>query len=244
VSLIDLQRAAVALCVSKEPPPEALAALGDARIWSLYRELIRERLKEEIAFALRRTHAAAGEAFERAFEHYLEHAPPRTRYFHGLAESFAASAVPFLRSRPDVPPHLPDLAAYEAALYSVANLPDPDGPPVSELAFDGRPVFAPALRLLEVGHAVHRPKDDGACESGRFFLCIHRRAHESKAQTLVLNATSHDLVQRCLGGAATLSDAVRDHAQARRITVDERFLDGLCTVLADLVERGILLGCA
>jgi hypothetical protein len=242
VSLIDLQRAALALCVSTEAPAEALATLGDERIWRLYRDLVRDRLRAEVGLSLKRTKAAAGEAFELAFEHYLAYEPPRTRFFHGIAESFAASAVPFFRGRGDVLPHVADLARYEAALWSVADLPDPDGEPVLELAFDLRPVFTPALRLLEVEHAVHRKPLDGAYERGRFPLCVYRRAQDKKARTLVLNATSHDLVQRLLAGAPSVSDAVRELAQARQIVVDEKFVDGLCTVLADFLDRGILLG--
>jgi hypothetical protein len=243
MSLIDLQRDAVELCCGPEPTPAQLATLGDERIWRLYRELIRKRLRGELKLALRRTHAAAGEAaFERAFEHHLRRDPPRTRFFHAVVAEFARSAAPFFREDPALAPYLGDLCEYEAALWAVADLPDASAEPLAEFAFDKRPVLAPALRLLALRHAVFEPRADGGYRQGEFYLCIHRRPEDKRARPWTLNAVTFALMQRFATGAPTVSEAVQQVAAERAIALDSKFVDGLCTVLADFIDRGIILG--
>lgn len=244
MSLIDLQRRAVELCCAQKAGSEQLRALGDERIWRLYRELIRNRLRGELKIALERTYAAAGaDAFERAFEHHMQSDPPRTRFFHAVVSDFVRSAAPFFRSEASLPSHLGDLAEYEGALWAVSDLPDVVVGPVSEFAFDKRAVLSPALRLLALQHAVHRQADEsGAYERGEVYLCLHRRPDEKKARTWELNAVSFDLMRRLQGDAKAVSDAVQQVAAARSIPVDQKFLDALCTVLANFIDRGVILG--
>lgn len=244
--IADTERDAVELCLAPELPTPALQRLGDERIWSLYREMVRNRLRGELKTALKRTRAAAGDAlFERAFVHHLETAPPRARFFHAIVGDFARAAVPFLREQRDVPAYLPDLLAYEAAVWAVGDL--DDRPPQGELEdfdFDRRPQLAPALRLLHLQHAVHlKPAADGSYAPREVFLCVHRRPEDRKARTWTMNAVTHDLMQRFAGGETTVTAAVQAVASEREVAVDAQFIDGLCTVLADFIERGIILGC-
>jgi len=245
VSLVDLQRAAVELCCGPEPSSEQVAFLGDERVWRLYRELIRKRLFAELKIALPRTHAAAGaEAFAQAFEHHLRTAPPRTRFFHALVGGFARSATPLFRSDRALPPHLADLCEYEAALWTVSDLDDRVAlAPPTEFSFDRRASLAPALRLLALRFAVHAAPGPSGYEPGEYHLCIHRRPEEKKARTWTLNAVTFALMRRFESTPQeSVSEAVQHVAAERGIAVDEAFLDGLCTVLADFIERGILLG--
>jgi len=243
MSLIDLQREAVELCCGPEPSPEQLAALGDERIWRLYRELIRNRLRGELKIALPRTLAAAGEgAFERAFEHHMRSDPPRTRFFHALVAAFVRSAAPIFRADSALPPYLGDLCVYEAALWEVSDLPDHGAEPASEFSFDKRPVLSPALRLLALRHAVHEQPTEGGYRQGEFYLCVHRRPDDRRAQPWSLNAVTFALMQRFATGAPTVSEAVQQVAAERAIALDSKFVDGLCTVLADFIDRGIILG--
>jgi hypothetical protein len=245
MSLIDVQRAAVELCCGPEPSSEQVAALGDERVWRLYRELIRKRLLGELRIALKRTYAAAGaEPFARAFEQHLREGPPRTRFFHALVAEFVRDAAPLFRSDPGLPPYLGDLAEYEAALWTVSDLDDRAPPQVAEFAFDRPPVLAPAQRLLALRHAVHVVAQgvDGY-QRADVYLCVHRRPDEKRAKTWTLNAVTFALMQHfSRSPEATVGDAVQQVARERGIAVDQNFLDGLCTVLADFIERGILLG--
>jgi hypothetical protein len=244
MSLIDVQRRAVELCCGPEPSSAQFAALGDERIWRLYRELIRKRLLGELRIALPRTHAAAGaEAFERAFDHHMQQNPPRTRFFHAVVGAFADSAAPLFRADPTLPPQLGDLCEYEAALWAVSDLDDRVTLPVVEFAFDRPPLLSPALRLLALRFAVHAPPLAGCYEPGEFYLCLHRRAEERQAKTWTLNAVTFALMRRWQSEPLLrVDEAVQRVATERGIAVDETFLDRLCTVLADFIERGILLG--
>jgi hypothetical protein len=244
MALIDLQRDVIALCLSDEPRPEQFAALGDERIWRLYREMIRTRLLRELRQAFRRTYEAVGkELFDRAFEHHLRTLAPRTRFFHALAAGFATSVGPWLRGEASAPAYAADLVLYEAALREVADLSDAVISPIGEFAFDKVTVFAPAIRLLDLAYAVHRkPDPEGVYERGRFFLCVHRGPTDKRPRIWTLNALSHDLLQRMLPGQQNVSDCIAQMATQRGIAIDEKFLDGLCTVLADFIEKGVILG--
>jgi hypothetical protein len=243
MALIDLQRAVVEVCFGAEPRKEQLAELGNERIFGIYRDAVRSRLRAELGIAFKRTFAAVGaDAVERAFSRFLSSDPPRTRFFHAVAGSFAASAVPFFASEPDLPPYVADLCAYEAALWAVSDLPDHVTEPLVELGFDTAPVLSPALRLLSLRHAVHVEPTDAGYALGEHYLLVHRPPHENRGKPWTLNAVTHDLMQRLFEGGDTLANAVQQVAVQRGFVVDEKFLDGLCTVLADFVDRGVILG--
>jgi hypothetical protein len=48
MALIDVQRAVVDVCFGPEPNPQQLEALGDARIFRIYRDAVRKRLRAEL----------------------------------------------------------------------------------------------------------------------------------------------------------------------------------------------------
>lgn len=243
MALVDLEREVVELCFGPEPSAEQCRRIGDERIWRIYRESIRNRLRSELKFALKRTHAEAGEAFERAFAQFLQEAPPRTRYFHAVVGCFADSARAFFAREPGVPAHLADLCAYEAALWAVSDLPDASPSGLDEFSFDREPVLAPALALLALGHAVHAAPDvNGDYARGEVYLCVHRRADEKKARTWSVNAVTFDLMGHFQRGGQSVTTALQQVAAQRAIALDEPFIDGLCTVLSDFIERGVILG--
>jgi hypothetical protein len=244
VALVDLQRQIVANCLGPEPAGEQLAALGDARVWGLYRRMIRNRIRTELKAAFRRTHAALGrDAFERLFESYLCEHPPRTRFFYAIPGELAEHMVPRLRADASVPPYAADLLAYEAALRCVADLPDRVAPPPQEFAFDKRPVLAPALRLLALEHAVHKPTGpDGGYERTPALLCVYRRAEDKKARIWSLNPVMFALMERFAAQREPVQVSIQHVASERQIALDATFVDKLCTVLADFIERGVILG--
>ena len=242
MALIDVQRSAVELCFGDEPSAEQCDRVGDERIWRIYRDSVRNRLRSELKVAFKRTHPAAGDAFERAFGSFLREAPPRTRFFHAVVGSFAEVAVPWFSADRDLPAFVADLCAYEAALWTVGDLPDTAPEVTREFAFDRTPVLAPALRLLALRHAVHdRPLADGSYPERATYLCVHRRPEHKKARTWTLNAVTYQLMQR-LSRGETVAAAVQGVAEQQSIALDAAFVDGLCTVLADFIERGVILG--
>lgn len=245
MALIDTQRRVVATCFGPEPSAEQLAELGDTKVWGLYRRMVRNRIRGELKAAFRRGYAALGrEAFERALDVYLREHPPRTRFFYALPSEFAERMMPRLRADASVPAFAADLIAYEAAVRCVADLPDvPAATAIGEFAFDKRPVLAAALRLVELEHAVHKPAGpEGGYERAPTHLCVYRRPQDKKARTWSLNPVMFALMQRFAAAQEPVRDSVQVVAAERRIAVDNAFVDALCTVLADFIERGVILG--
>jgi hypothetical protein len=243
MSLIDVQRRAVRACFGPMPTPAELAQLGDARIWGLYRKLVRGRLREEYKRVFRRSYALLGrEAFEALLVHHFEHDPPRSRFFYALSDELARTGVPHLRATPGLPAHAADLLAYEAAVWTVSDLPDVHDGALVELSFERRPVLAPALRLLALDHPVHLRDESAAGQSEPTFLCVYRRPEDKRSRTWAMNGVTFDLLQRFALGTETLTDSVKHVCTARKLVVDERFLDGLSGVLASALTRGVLLG--
>ena len=244
MALIDLQRRVVATCFGPEPSAEQLAALGDVRVWGLYRRMIRNRIRGELKAAFRRTYGALGrEGFERMLDAYLQEAPPRTRFFYALPNEVAQLMVPRLRADASVPPFVADLLAYEAALRCVADLPDRAVAVTGDFAFDKRPVLAPALRLLALEHAVHKADSDGGgYERVATQLCVYRRAVDKKARVWSLNPVMFALMQRFAAQQEPVQVSIQQVTAERGIALDATFVDRLCTVLADFIERGVILG--
>ena len=243
-ALPELERAATALCLGPPPTAEQLAALGEPRIWALYREMVQNRLRSELKVALRRSCDALGEPGpERVFSEWLRQAPPRSRPFHGIVDDFARFAGAFVRADAELTAWAADLIAYEAALWAVSDMDDRVRDAVQDLSFDALPCFAPARRLLALRHAVHdSPLGDGSYKQADVHVCVYRRAADKGARTFVLNPTLHALMVALDAGELTLTQAVQRVATERKLRVDAAFIDGLCTVLADFSERGLLLG--
>ena len=242
-AVVDIERAVVRVCFGVEPASEDLRLLGDERVWRIYREMVRKRLWEECRLGLRRTAEAAGAAFDRVFVAHLAEEPPRTRFFREIVPGFARSAESRFRADASLPAYLADLCAWEAALWEVGDLSDrTDAAPV-EFAFDRVPVLSPTARLLHLRHAVHEtPATGGGYAARDAYLCVHRRADDDRASTWTLAPVTHALLARFERGADTVTAAIQNVAAERGIAVDPGFIDGLCTVLADFLDRGVILG--
>lgn len=242
--LLEIERAVVRTCFASEPSRDDLSALGDERIWGIYREMVRARLLGECRQALPRTARAAGaDAFERAFAAHLAQDPPRTRFFREVVLCFARSAIPTFRTDASLSAYVADLCEWEAARWEVGDLDDRVEPTPGEFAFDKAAVLAPALRLLRLGHAVHeKPAEDGGYPPRAVHLCVHRRADARVVRTWSVAPLGAALLERLVRGDESVSDSVRAVAAARGVEPDARFVDEACGMLAGFLERGFILG--
>jgi Putative DNA-binding domain len=248
MALIDVERAIVCVCFKAQVPEQLLAELGDRRTFMLYREMVRDRLRKELRVALPRTRKTVGdEAFERAFVQHLDRNPPRTRFFHRCVLEFARDAVPMLEADSSVPPWSADLARFEAVQWEVSDLYDQpsagSGAP-RELAFDRPPWLAPALRLVSLAYPVHETRASSASYTPRATrLCVHRAPEHIKTKTWLVNASTHRLLELWQANPTlSITDAVRVLSEERNLVTDQSFVDGLCGVLAEFIERGVVLG--
>jgi hypothetical protein len=240
MGLIDLQRQILSFCFDEVPSEQGLGALGDGEVWLTYREMIRERLMRELRLALPRTRALVGDpAFEQAFAFHLSHEPPRTRFFREVVGAFVASALPLWAANPELHPACCDLARYELARWDVRDLPAQPDFPVHELSFERVAVMSRALRLLSLSHAV-RPGED--LSAGKYYLCLQRVSDLDRPKLWKLTPTTFSLLERLVREDCSVSEVVKQTAQASGARIDAAYLDGLCATLAQFLEAGIILG--
>lgn len=244
MSLHDLERAFVALCCEPTlPSPAAPLDAEHAKIWGIYRNMVRSRFLDEAKFGFKRTLKAVGEpAFVAMFTRFMAEAPPRSRFFYAIVPELAAFAAPLWQHDASVPAWAADLMRYEALRYQVADARADRARPVVELDFELVPVMHEAFALLSCDYRVHRdPEPDGSYVKAKTELAIYRGKDERTVSAYVLSAFCADCIAAWQAGA-TVSESVRNVAQARGVQPDAKLIDALCTVLSDFIERGVVLG--
>lgn len=243
MTLLERNQAVTRVLFEAEPREADLAAIGSRERWLLYREMVRSRLVRTTGSALPRTRDALGEArFEALYARFLAEAPPTTRYLREVASRFADWALPVLRADDDRPPWLPDLLRYEAARWTARYLEPADDPPVVEFAFDRPAVLTPTLRLLDLEWDVSKPPPEGEPYPQRPTVAAVYRDRDHRAAAWVPNATAAALLRVWLTGDFTMTEAVERVTEERGITITQSFLESLSGMLADFLERGLVLG--
>jgi CPA2 family monovalent cation:H+ antiporter-2 len=71
---------------------------------------------------------------------------------------------------------------------------------------------------------------------------VFRRPDDHRVSTWVLKERTVWFLEEWMKGEAVATDSVRTVAEARGMTIDERFVEVIGTTLAELLEAGILLG--
>lgn len=237
----ELQRAMTRVCFDRSPSPEDVAALGGEPIL-LYRELVRSRIRDLFSIALPRTERTIGRAAAGALvEGFLAEAPPRSRYFREVIPAIVAYAVPRLASS-EHPAHAADVLVLESTRWEMGWRDGAIQGPVADFDLERVPVVHPTLRLLALGHAVHRAEgDEDRPERGTFFVCVHRRP-DHRVETRPLDATSARLVRSWARGDRTAIEGVREVLREESREADPAFVDRMGTLLSALLESGALLG--
>jgi uncharacterized protein len=214
---------------------------------AVYRSLVQNGIKTVVGRVLSRTrahlNAAAAGRFDADLARFLGTVGPRTHYLRDVPEELVAWAVPRWRTEPAVPPYVADLALYEVAVFAVASaLDDSPAAPVP-VALDRPLSFARAARLACFSWRVHELPDDdpatGAPARGPVHLLGYRGPGHS-ASWLELTPFAAAIVGALLAGrdlGGAVESAGRDHGTAPAdVTAD------VARLLADLAERGIILG--
>lgn len=233
------------VCLAEAPAAADLAALGGApERWLLYRRMVRNRFGDFIAAALPRTRAALGAArFEACVAAFLASAPPSTRYLREVSPAF----VRYLETaRPPAvaePAWALDLARYEAARAEAAYLPaDADDAAITEFELERVPALTPVHRLVRVGWDVDRPTPDAGHAPEPRALLVYREPATDRVATLALSPTAAALVEHMARGDRTTTACIERVVAAHGGAPDPAFLESVATLLADLLDRGVLLG--
>ena len=223
---------------------------GEPRRWQAYRRMVRSRFYEVAAHAFERLIGVIGiERFHTLVDRFLREAPPRSPYLRdvpGELVAFVESAWEGVQADCALPAYARDLMRYEwAELDASYSHEEVSASHVVPLVMDQRAVLSPAHRLLALDFGVHRlgtDGDDGEVVRGAVLLCLYRDPKTHDVETLELTPVAYTLLKGIEEDSGSLTEVVRNASGARGVEVDVAFVEALSALLADLVERGVLLG--
>jgi len=231
--------------VAKE---DAEALLASPRRLGLYRQLVRHNVVNVVSVMLERTkariEAAAPGAFARDVDAFLAAVGPRTPHLRDVPSEFLAWARPRWQTDARLPRFIVDYAELELVDFTIAVAPRPaPPPPLADVAPDRPLVFADPHVIVRLASAVHElaPGDLRAePESREVHLLVYRDA-EHRTRYLDLSPAAAAILERLFAGRP-LADAMVEATRAAGLPLDADVLAGAARLLADLGERGVLLG--
>jgi hypothetical protein len=227
---------------------DAQAILASPRRLGLYRQLVRHNVTHVIGVMLERTRARLDAhlplAFDRAVDGFLADAGPRTPHLRDVPSEFLAWAAPRWRNDAGVPAWLADYAELELVDFTVGVAPRPaPPPPLADVTAERALVFGDPHVMVHLAWAVHGvPADDvdAVPERRAVHLLVYRDA-EHCTRFLDLTPLAAAILERLFAGRA-LAEAMVEACQSTGHPLDASVLAGAAKLLADLGDRGVLLG--
>jgi len=251
VSWIGYQKSLCDLILAEDAPAADFANLGhEPSRWKAYRRMVRSRFYETIDHGFERLKNIVGsERFHLLVDRFLAIERPRSIYLRDIPGEFLQFLErhwePISREH-GLAAYVLDLARYEWAeletAYAYEEGPTPD---VVPLEMHRVAVLAPAHRLLDLEYPVHRlgtDQEGGALGREPISLCLYRDSKTHDVETLELTPVAARLFVLIEQQTTALDQVVRSAADAARLPVDLAFIEALSVLLADLLERGVLLG--
>jgi len=225
---------------------DAMLKHGAERIL-LYRRLVHNRLRRATREFIPRTVARLGKArFRMDFARFVEDHAIATPYLRVVPETFVAWVVEPWRNDPAVPAYLIDLAHHELLSETVKHDwrggEPPTGLPLAleyPLRFDG------AARLLHYAYPVHRlPLDiDDRTEpvADPIALLVYRDRTDD-VRYLELDPFAAATVQALMVEHLPVAQGLRRACESLDTPLDDERLATAAQLLADLADRGVMLG--
>lgn len=225
--------------------PDAQSILeGELERLLVYRTLVRKTLRGALELSIPRSMARLGPLFDESFDRFLRERGPRSRYLRDVTGELLDFCAPLWRADPRVPSYITDLARHEALHIEIASTPRAGAARAVELDLGASLAFVEASRVMHYQHAVHRLPDDvesrEAPEPQPTDLFVYR-APDHEVRYLELTPLAARILERLLGGQA-LGECLSAAATELGIPLDDDVLTGTARLLADLSERGALLG--
>lgn len=238
---IDLE----ALVEKHEVEPDDAAALSGTRL-ALYRRLVRHNVVNVIDTMLERTRARLDHfvpgAFEQAVSAWIAAEGPRTPHLRDVPREMLDWAAPRWRSDSRVPAWIADYAEYELAEFTIGVAPRPaPPPPLLDVTADRALVFADPHLLLHLRWAVHELDELASQPMERATSLLVYRDADANSRFLDLTPLAAAILERLLAGRP-LAAAMTEACAATNHVLDQAVLGGAAQLLADLGERGVLLG--
>ena len=213
---------------------------------NVYRRLVRNNLQGAIEVSMPRTVARLGDRFGHYFDRFLAERGPRTHYLRDVADEFLSFVEPLWVGAGAVEPYLWDLARHEALRIQIGAMQVRAVDVVAtELDLERGLRFVEAARVVRYQHAVHElsdAEDDRTMPKIRPVALLAYRSPGHEVRFLELTSTAAELLEALMTQEATLRVAMTEAARRHGHQLDEAFLNGAARLLADLAERGVLLG--
>lgn len=213
----------------------------------LYRRLVRGNLEgvvHQILGATRaRMNASVDGLFDATLAQMLDQAPPRTHHLRDVPGELVRWALPRWEADARVERWLLDLARYELAYFEVASLPRLEVPQsLGELALEARVALCPVMRLVCLSAGVDALEAEGhdAPDPAPKRLLLYRD-DQHEVRSLELGAVAFELIA-ALERGSTLREALTLSSERSGHALDDQLLGDLSALLADLAERGVVLG--
>jgi uncharacterized protein len=169
---------------------------------------------------------------------------PKTPHMRDVPSEFLAFAAPRWRKDDRLPAWIADYAELELYEFTIGVAPRPaPPPPLADVAPDRALVFGDPRALVRLGWAVHEvPQDDllATPEKRATTILVYRDA-EHRTRFLDLTPLAALILERLFTGSP-LAKAMVDACEAGKHPLDDTVLAGAARLLADLGERGVLLG--
>lgn len=209
----------------------------------VYRAMVHSRLRGVISEYLPRTVAVLGKPRLRSeLAAFMAERAPHSVYFRRVPHEFFAWAAPRWRADPSLPPYLLDLASHELldpeVCDCVAGGEDASG---EALVLDRPAQLDGSVHLRRYTFAVHRGDDPPVAEATA--ILAYRDRDTQRLRLLELTPRAATLCTHLLAGA-TLQAALVDTCSELGEPMNDEFLAAMAAFLADLGERGVLLGAA
>jgi hypothetical protein len=245
--LTDLERVLADVVRNKEPSSlddrdaAALAAVDPRRL-NIYRKLVRGTVRDAIALQCPRSADRLGRsALDAWVGRFCESVLPRSQILRDVAFEFCAWAAPEWQKDARLPACLSDLARYELFEFDVytarreaGGRPNGDALDAAMgVAFDG------TARIARFGCAPHLGVGDPEPRPVSLFAY---RDQAGELVTLELGRSATKLMVSLLVDRQPLGLSVEGTSLAEGEPLDRALIDATAQLLADLSERGVLLG--
>jgi len=222
---------------------EREAMLSSPQRLTIYRRLVRNSLEGVTYKLLPRTRARMGEAFDESFAAFLEERGPRTHFLKDVPSEFLSWVQERWKSDASVRPYLLDLAHYELAHFEIGSMPRVgEARDLADVALDRPLAFSSVARLMRVSAAVQLLGEDTDAEpEARACALLLYRDDAHAVRVLELGSLAYEALALMFDGVP-LGEAVQGASLATKVELTDDLLAQFATLLADLGERGVLLG--
>ena len=229
-------------------PEDAAALLAAPRRLALYRRLVRHNVTSIVDTMLEHTRARlerhAPDELDRTVAAFLAERGPRTSHLRDVPSELLAFAVPRWRADPRLPRWLADHAIFELVDFTIGVAPRPSPPPpLADVTADRPLVFAKPKELVRLDWAVNAlPRADLALEPEErpVAILVYRDA-EHASRFLELTPLAAAILEELFAGQP-LGPAMTRACTRLAHPLDDDVLGGAARLLADLGDRGVLLG--